>query len=213
MKVHMHMRHAISGIAAVALMVAMAGCSAGGNGGYTPSKKARDLNNKAVAALNQKDNERALMLINEAIALEPEFYGAYANKSAILTAMGREPEAIDALKAVISIKQDYVDAYVPLALLLERTGKAEEAKALYGQTIALYDAQLQKTPDSPDMAVNRAVAVYLNGDAQQALLALKDVLGKHPENKHAAAIRRRIEKGTREAFVAGMAPAEAAEDK
>lgn len=206
-KVGVHMKQGLSPLAVLAFTALLiSGCFADKSGQYKPSKKARDLNNQAVAALNQQDNERALMLIGEAISIEPEFYGAYGNKAAILKAMGREPEAIETLKAAIQVKPEYVEAYVPLALMLERNAKADEAKALYAQAITLYDARLAKAPDSPDMAVNRAVAVYLGGNAQEALLALKEVLAKHPEHEQASVIKRRIEKGTRESFVAGISP-------
>jgi tetratricopeptide (TPR) repeat protein len=197
------MRAMWKAVAVTVVAFLLSSCYAPDTDEYRPGRQARDLNNKAIRSMSEKNYEQALMQINDAIAAEPEFYSAYGNKSAILLAMGRDADAAAALQAALQVKPDYAEAYVPLGLLDERGGKKAEAKELYLKAVELYDARLRKKPDDVDTAVNRAVAVYLGQDARTALLALKDIITAHPDHKLARLVRQRIEQGNRQEFIAG----------
>ena len=197
-----------AGLAAVALM---AGCFAVEEEDYRPSRRALELNNQAVRAFSEGDLEQALRLANDAIALEPKFYRAYANKAAVLRGLGRRPEAIGALRAAIEMNPAFVEAYVPLGLYLEETDKYDSALHHYQKAIELWDARLAKTPTDADAAVNRAVAVYLANNPRGALKALDAVLNVHPTHEMARAVKRRIQSGDRGAFINGAGRPEGSE--
>jgi len=189
----------------------MAGCFAVEEEDYRPSRRALELNNQAVRAFSEGDLEQALRLANDAIALEPKFYRAYANKAAVLRGLGRRQEAIGALRAAIEMSPAFVEAYVPLGLYLEETDKYESALRHYQKAIELWDARLAKAPKDPDAAVNRAVAVYLANNPRGALKALDAVLNVHPSHEMARAVKRRIQSGDRRAFINGAGRPEGSE--
>ena len=197
-----------AGLAAVALM---AGCFAVEEEEYRPSRRALELNNQAVRAFSEGDLEQALRLANDAIALEPKFYRAYANKAAVLRGLGRRQEAIGALRAAIEMNPAFVEAYVPLGLYLEETDKYDSALRHYQKAVELWDARLAKAPKDLDAAVNRAVAVYLANNPRGALKALDAVLNLHPSHEMARAVKRRIQSGDRRAFINGAGRPEGSE--
>lgn len=197
------MQGTLKSIAVIVAAAILSSCYAPETDEYRPGRQARDLNNQAIRSMSEKNYEQALMLVNKAIKIEPEFYTAYGNKSAILIAMKRDTDAAATLQAALQVKPDYVQAYVPLGLLEERAGKMAEAKERYNKAVELYDARLQKNPDDVDTSVNRAVAVYLGEDARVALLALKEILTKNPDHEVAKIVKRRIEQGSRQEFIGG----------
>jgi tetratricopeptide (TPR) repeat protein len=196
------MRRKISHCLVIAAFIAIcAGCSRPDADDYKPSKRARELNNRAVRALADKDFEHALQLVNETVTLEPEFYKAYANKAAILDAMGREEEAAATLDAVIKMRADFADAYVPLGVLREKAGKAEEAERLYRKGLELYTAEIARKPDSMDAVRDRAITLYLLNDREQAVTILRGILAKNPRDTKTQNALKRIENGSREQFL------------
>ena len=172
-------------------------CSCHKNKGPKIVDRARQFNNSAVRALDEKHPEAALSLIDEAVALDPQFFQAYANKAAILAALKREDEAIKTLGALLAKKPDYAQAYIPLGLLLERAGKPNEAAPHFRKALELY----QQRPNDPDAAVQRAIALFLLDDRAGADAAVKDILANDPHNSKAAAVKFKMEKGDRNAFI------------
>jgi tetratricopeptide (TPR) repeat protein len=192
-------------LAMVATLI-LVSCSRETAGDYKPSKRALELNNRAVRALAEKDLEQALRFVNDAIALEPEFYNAYANKAAILEAMGRSEEAAGALATVINMKPDYAEVYIPFGVLREKAGNPDEATGIYRKALDLYTAELAKNPASADAARNRAVALYLLKDRSQALTVLREILAKNPKDQAAEKIKNKIENGSRDDFIGIVQP-------
>lgn len=188
------------------LALALAACRPTGTDEYRPSKRALEFNNKAVRALNLKDYEQALSLVKEALTTDPGFYKAQANQAAILQAMGRDAEAIDTLRDLIEKRPAYADAYVPLGVLLERTGRLEEATTYYRKGLELHDAILAKNPDDTEAAKNRAAALYLLNEPADALKVLRTLVEKDPGNESARILKSRIESGDREAFLGMKKP-------
>jgi tetratricopeptide (TPR) repeat protein len=176
-------------------------CTRDTTGEYKPSKRALELNNRAVRALADKNVEQALAFVNDAIKLEPKFHKAYANKAAVLEAMGRSDEAATTLSEAITIRPDFADAYIPLGLMREKAGNTQEADALYKKALELYNAELQMQPKLAAAARNKAVTLFLLKERNEALSTLRKVLEDNPKDEAALAIMNRIENGGREAFI------------
>ena len=189
----------------VCLMIpfALAACFFRADEEYRPSKRALELNNRAVRAFDKEDYELALKLINQAISMAPKFDKAYASKAAILGRLGRNAEALQAIETAVKLMPKFAEAYVPLGLFLERAGKAEEAPQAYRKAIDLCDAAIREDPRDSKAIVNRAVANYLLGERRAALTALKELLDKHPSNDLAESVRAMILADDRGAFVQG----------
>jgi len=183
-----------------------------GTDDYRPSKRALEFNNKAVRALDLKEYEQALSLVKEALATDPGFYKAQANQAAILQAMGRDTEAIDTLRDLIAKRPTYADAYVPLGVLLERSGRAEEATPYYRKGLELHDAILAKNTDDTQAAKNRAAALYLLNEPADALKVLRKLIEKDPGDESARILKSRIESGDREAFLGMKKPEDSKPD-
>lgn len=196
-----------SGIVALVLVA----CGARDTGEYTPSKRALQLNNSAVRALAEGNATRALAMIDEVIGIEPKFYKAYANKSGILYSLGQTQEAMAALETVILIRPDYAEAYLPLGLMIEQTGDRERAVAHYEKALELCTARLDKTPDDPDAAVNRAVALFLLDQKREALKVLEEMAAARPSDQRIKTIMGMIEDNNRTAFITGLASKQTAE--
>ncbi len=190
-------------VASLGLVLLGTACFRGGDGDYKPSRRALELNNRAVKAMNDKQFDQALMLIDDAITLEPKFYQAYVNKAAILGGLDRNDDAVAALEALLALKPDFAGAYIPLGVLLEKTGKTDAAMERYNKALALYRARLEKKPNDAEAARNRALALYLTNDKMGALQALSEVVAKDPTDDVAKTLKTRIESATRQEFIQG----------
>ncbi|HNR37085.1 MAG TPA: tetratricopeptide repeat protein [Candidatus Hydrogenedentes bacterium] len=188
----------------IGMAMLLSACSAPDSEDYKPSKRAADLNNSAVRALNEKDPARALALVSEAISLEPNFYKAYANQAAILNQLGRPEDAAAALQKLVSIKPDYAEAYVPLGLFLEKLGKTEEAMAQYEKAAELFAILAQKKPKDSNPVINRAVALFLSNNKRQAVESLNAYLAQFPDEEYAKKVKAKIENTDRPSFVTSM---------
>ena len=169
--------------------------------GYEPDPRALELNNSAVAALQRQDLNGALESVDKAIAADPQFYNAYANKGAILTELGRDKDAIAAFRKAITLNPDFADAYVPLGTLYEKEGKTPYAKKHYALAVRLYRSALEKEPENPRIAANLAVALFLSDDRTGALDYLSGYLAKHPGDETIARVKSKIENRDRDGLV------------
>lgn len=190
--------------AALLLAVAAAGCHSAHTGEYRPSKHALNLNNRAVRAFEEGDYEQALVLVNDALAAEPGFAQAYANKAAVLEKMGRNGEAVAVLESLLAIQPDYAEAYIPLGLLLERLGRASDAAERYRAALDVFGKRREEAPDDTVARLQQAIAQYLLNNKRVALQELRQLQASQPGNELAERVRRRIEQGDRDTFISGL---------
>jgi len=188
-------------VACALLILAVAACSAKAPEGYKPEPRALELNNAAVAAMQRQDLHAALDAVDKAIAADPKFYKAYANRGAILSGMGMDKDAIDTLRQSITINPDFAEAYVPLGALYEKQNKKPYAKKHYAVAVRLYRAESEKDPDNASAAANLATALFLNDDRAGALDCVAAFLKKHPEDETIKRVRTKILARDREGLV------------
>jgi tetratricopeptide (TPR) repeat protein len=177
--------------------------------GYRPSEAVRKLNNDAVKAMKDGHPEQALKALDAAIANDPKFYQAYANKASALAIMKRDAEALDVLTTLFKLQPTYLDARIPYALLLERAGKKADARRAYETALGQFSRMAKEKPDEPGYATHEAIALLLLDRKDDASKVIADALVKHPNDVLANSVKLKIEKGDREAFVnaPGISPA------
>jgi tetratricopeptide (TPR) repeat protein len=175
-------------------------CQGGNSANHKPDPEALELNNSAVKALDDHDLERALELADKAIAADGQFCGAYANRGAILKALGRDKEAILAFRRAITLNPTFAEAYVPLGALYEKQGRTPYAKKHYAMAVQLYRDIFQKQPEDAGVAANLSVALFLNDDRNGALECLTAYLARHPEDETLLKIKSKIEAKDRNGF-------------
>ena len=185
----------------VLMGITLAACSGRNSTGYKPDPMALELNNGAVQALERHDFDRALELVDKAIAADSRFYSAYANRGAILQKLGREKEAIAAFKKAITLSPTFAEAYVPLGALYEKQGKTPYAKKHYAMAVQLYRGAFQEQPDDPGIAANFAIALFLNGDRDGALQCLNAYLARHPDDEAILRVKTKVEAKDRNGFI------------
>lgn len=86
---------------------------------------------------NEEKYEEAILLLNKAIEKKPAFLGAYINRGANKSALGKQKEAIKDYEKVIKIAPDNVFAIFNKANNLKRLKEYEEAIIFYNKAIEL----------------------------------------------------------------------------
>lgn len=80
-----------------------------------------------VIALQEKEFEKAINLIEKAIVLNPNHHALYNNLGTALKEKGKFKESINCYKKSISINPNYVEGYLNLGILLKILKKFDEA--------------------------------------------------------------------------------------
>jgi tetratricopeptide (TPR) repeat protein len=112
---------------------------------------AQDALARAQQAMAVGDTTTALAAIDEAISLQPDYYAAFAFRSAVARLMGNYEDSIRAATQAISIDPTQPDGYFNQAL------SYTELKQ-YDKAIATVDEWLKNSPNNPQAyAVNAAV--------------------------------------------------------
>ena len=86
-----------------------------------------------------------------------------------LAKAGKLAEAVEALRAAISLHADYAEAHHNLGVTLARTGNYAEAISAFSQTLAI-------KPDYGEAAANLGLAYLESGQAAQAIAALRQAV-------------------------------------
>jgi tetratricopeptide (TPR) repeat protein len=120
--------------------------------------------------------EKAIEAHEKAAMLDPSFPQPYCNLGRIyLTAFrGKEEDAAALFRKALSLKPDFVDAWVNLAAASIRSGKYPEGAQAAQRGVAL-------APDRPDAHYNLAVALFKGGDRQGATSELEIVKRLDPK--------------------------------
>jgi Flp pilus assembly protein TadD len=88
-----------------------------------------------------------------------------------------------------------------LGLCLEGAGQREQADGHYRKAVELLDTAVAKTPGDKDLAVRRAITMYLAGEPAVALRELRRLLTDFPDDPLVTAAKYRMEIGSRADFL------------
>ncbi len=191
-------------IGIVALVVLTAGCyqeSAPTPDAHVPKTHAERLNKDAVEALQAGRKAEALRLIEDAVAADPAYAEAHCNKGTILGRLGRYEEALASVEEAIVVRPHFATAHLFRGIFLEKLGREIEAMESYANAVRFFDAELARQPDAPKIALNRAIAVYLQSGKVGGLSAFNALLAKYPNYRPARFLKERILAGDRDYFL------------
>jgi tetratricopeptide (TPR) repeat protein len=135
--------------------------------------------------------EEALRVVDQAIALKPNFADAWFNRGIICAAAHRCAEAIRDYDQAIAFRPDYPEAHL-------NRGTMYAAAHRYAEAIRDYDQAIALKPDFADAWFNRGTAYAKTGHFEEALHDLNQAIALDPyyakayvnrANIHAAAQR------------------------
>jgi tetratricopeptide (TPR) repeat protein len=118
------------------------------------------LHRLAVIALETRHTERAVELIDKAIALKPDFAEAYNNRGIALANLNRPEDALANYDKAIALKPDFAEAYNNRGMALADLNRPKDALASYDKAIAL-------KPDFAKAYFNQSLCLLLLGRFEQ----------------------------------------------
>lgn len=126
---------------------------------YVPA--AIEKNNQAVKLMFHPDSlEKAILLLDEAIAIDRSYVLAYTHKSQCLDRLGRVPEALQTCLSAEEYALENPYYYTLKGIYLEKNGKVEDAHNAYQKSFMLFGEELKKKPDA-NVCINYIMAKYL----------------------------------------------------
>jgi len=117
----------------------------------------------------------ALALLDQALALAPNFVEALTNRGALLLAVKRPEDALQSLDAAISINPGMAEAWNNRGNALSELGRYDEA-------VASYDKVIAARPDLFEALLNRGTALLSSRRPLEALTSYENALRTRPDN-------------------------------
>jgi type IV pilus assembly protein PilF len=93
--------------------------------------------NLGLAYLSRKEYRKAMLHLEEAIRLVPDFTAAYNNLGKAYEGLGQYDKARFNYEKAVKFNPQYADAYLNLGRLLYRSGERKRARWSFGQVIRL----------------------------------------------------------------------------
>lgn len=129
----------------------------------------------AVIEHQRQRDGAALVLLEEAAALEPASCDTHALQGHVLRRLDRHEDALAAWDRALRLRPDRADVLFNRGNLLRELGRNEEALASYERALAV-------APGDPDILNNHAVALQLLGRHEESLERLARVLALAPND-------------------------------
>lgn len=131
---------------------------------------------QAMEKLETNDSKAALKLLDEAIALHPNFAAAYYQKGAASLKMNEVDKAIEAFVKAISIKSDYVEAKYGYGMAMFMKKNYEVAEAVFRDV-------LKEKSDMAEARMNLGISLFYLQDIDAAITELKAAAGEKGGDK------------------------------
>jgi putative PEP-CTERM system TPR-repeat lipoprotein len=127
----------------------------------------------AKAALGRRDAQGADDYLTKARAADPAFLQTYYNTATFRLAQGKPDDAVAQYDLALGVKPDDVRALTASAAVLDKQGKADEARA-----------RLEKARATGDLGAALMLSAFLqqHGKSDEALAVLDQELAKAPAN-------------------------------
>ena len=131
----------------------------------TFSEEVIALNNKAVK-IHLADADAAIQLYDRAIAIDPEYFKAYANKGRLLMQQGDFDDAEACFGRLTSLRPRVAEYYLGHAYCLMQQGETEAVEDRLLHALSAYNYQLGEPAPSTERVwprLNRAIVLSLLG--------------------------------------------------
>lgn len=145
------------------------------------SPKAVQKNNQAVKAVIHSNNpdslNKAISLLDEAIAIEPSYQLAYGNKAKYLMALGEKEKALRTILEIEKLASQDPYYLLEKGMLLEENAKQDLALEAYKQATSIFEKRLKDKPTEADL-MNYTTALFLRDNKTPSL---KEIEKKYPK--------------------------------
>lgn len=131
------------------------------------------LNNLAVLLLDQERAAEAVPLLNQAIALKPDYAEAYNNRGSAWAATGQLDRAMADISRAVALQSYFPEAY-------SNRGKTEAALGRIQEAMADYDKAIEQQRDFAIAYYNRATTYASLGRFQEAIEDYSKAIGFRP---------------------------------
>ncbi len=172
-------------------------------------KEAHALYNVGLELKRDQQFEKALVELDAAIKLHPEFAAAHFSRGSVLKAMGRMPEATEAFRqarilkpthqnawamegATLLRQEKYKEAIAPLTQAVDMSGKDADSVMNLGialkhlgrteEAIKVYERGLKDMPGNPGILNNLGILLASLKRYEETVVYLEDALETDPEN-------------------------------
>ncbi len=132
---------------------------------YNP--QAVEMNNKGAKLLQHFKRDSALILFDQAIAIDNSYYLPHSNKIGIYLVKKEYEKALHESEMVIQLKPDLAEAWFMAGLLNEHQGNDKKALTYYKKSIRIFTDRINNPDKEKDInanKLNRALSKKFIGD-------------------------------------------------
>lgn len=167
------------------LMLVLLSCTKNDkNAGFNPD--AVKLNDAAVELGNLHKFDSALLVFDQAIALDSAYYLAYGNKAAVYSAMKDYKKALYEVERQVKAKPDFAEGWISAATLSDKTGDTVKAKSYYQKSLDLYEKRITDPAKKSyiiESRINKDFLLIQLGREKEAKADLELIKKDYPEIK------------------------------
>ena len=150
---------------------------------HIPDPKAKQLYDSA--AKNTLKSEDAIALLDRAIQIDRNYYGAYKRKLRYQITLRRFDDALITAKNVVRLGPDNPDNYTTMGVLLDKKGDTITARGYYRKAIKkidrILDTMSKRNFDYDFLLMTKGVNLVLLGEQEKANRIWKSQQGTDPE--------------------------------
>lgn len=127
--------------------------------------------------------EVAIEELNQAIEIEPEVANFYSNRSQLLLLLGKNDEAIEALKKILTFKPDFAEGIESIGYIYEITDNYSEAQKWYQKAIEAYEQRIKEDRYLINSKLAIVHLLFFTENAESALQAYNELKQEYPESE------------------------------
>lgn len=148
--------------------------------------QAIELNDQAVELMQRHEYDSAVMLLDQAIALDANYELPHSNKLGIYIRNQRWDKALEESEQYVQKKPDAAEGCTMAGMLHESLGDTATAKQYYTKSIALFDERINN-PEKKDQIrenkLNRAFSFLLLGQEAKAKEEMEKLKAAFPDDQ------------------------------
>ena len=145
--------------------------------------KAHQLNDSAISLTMKSQDSltyvKAISLLNQATAIDSDYYFAYWNKLAFQSQLEQYDKALLTTKQLLRLKPNAPDYYLSIGMLYEKTGDTTSANKYFHTGLSLYnnllDTMSTKNKSYNILLMNKSLNLILVGQEKKGNEILKQL--------------------------------------
>jgi Zn-dependent membrane protease YugP/Flp pilus assembly protein TadD len=148
-----------------------------------PARSAVDANNEGMARFLAGDPASAIVLIDEALQLDPGLASAHYNRAVVLTSQGHNDEALASIEALFAARPEELEPFLAIPDLWYLRGTLRLDRGDYLGAIDDLSRALDLDPSEPaTLLCNRGLAWIRLGELERALRDTEEALALAPND-------------------------------